>query len=161
MIPVLVVAAAIVDDLAAPRQLLTARRTRPPTIAGRWELPGGKVEPGETPVQALHRELAEELGVTVRLGSEVPGPAAGCWPITRRHVMRVWAAQVVEGEPRLHEGHDELRWLPPARGTTCPWLDGDLALIAELVVRSAGPAAWVDGGPAASARQGRLPDPLD
>ena len=44
----LVVGAAIVDDLARPARLLAARRTEPPALAGGWELPGGKVEPGES-----------------------------------------------------------------------------------------------------------------
>ena len=57
--PVLVVAAAIVDHLDNPRELFAARRSVPPALAGRWELPGGKVEPGETPLQALEREIEE------------------------------------------------------------------------------------------------------
>ena len=70
----LVVAAAIVDDLARPQRLLAARRRAPAELAGGWEFPGGKVEPDETPVAALHRELREELAVSVRLGAEVLGP---------------------------------------------------------------------------------------
>lgn len=75
--PVLVVAGAILDDLASPRRLLSARRAQPVSLAGRWEFPGGKVEPGEDPVVALHRELHEELGVVVRLGAEVVAPSPG------------------------------------------------------------------------------------
>ena len=56
-----VVGAAIVRD----GRVLAARRTAPPEAAGRWELPGGKVESGETPDAALVREVAEELGCTV------------------------------------------------------------------------------------------------
>jgi 8-oxo-dGTP diphosphatase len=70
----LVVGAAVVDDLITPTVLLAGRRTEPPHLAGGWELPGGKVDPGETPLQALHREIAEELGVEVEVGRELPGP---------------------------------------------------------------------------------------
>ncbi|MCB7135699.1 (deoxy)nucleoside triphosphate pyrophosphohydrolase [Cellulosimicrobium marinum] len=128
----LVVAAAIVDDLAEPRHLLSARRTRPLHLAGRWEFPGGKVDPGETAEEALHRELREELGVRVELGDEVPGPEHGTWVITDRHVMRLWFARVVDGEPAPLVEHDELAWLGPGEWFTVPWLDADVPIVEEL-----------------------------
>ena len=73
----LVVGAAVVDDLVRPTRLLAARRTEPSSLAGGWELPGGKVDDGEMPLAALHRELLEELGVEVRVGPHVPGPLPG------------------------------------------------------------------------------------
>ena len=129
-----VVAAAIVDDVAAPTRLLAARRRRPRGLAGRWEFPGGKVDPGETPVAALHRELAEELGVTVTLGEEVPGPdVGGGWRISDRHVMRLWPAVVATGEPRPLVEHDDLRWLEVGAWFDVPWLDADVPIVHALV----------------------------
>ena len=128
----LVVAAAIVDDLVEPRRLLAARRTRPLHLAGRWEFPGGKVDPGETPEEALHRELREELGVAVELGDEITGPEHGTWVITDRHVMRLWCARIVEGEPQPLVEHDELAWLAPGEWLTVPWLDADVPIVEEL-----------------------------
>jgi 8-oxo-dGTP diphosphatase len=128
----LVVAAAIVDDLAAPRQLLAARRSRPAHLAGRWEFPGGKVDPGETPEEALHRELREELGVRVELGDEVVGPEHGTWVITDRHVMRLWFARIVDGEPEPLVEHDDLAWLEPGEWHAVEWLDGDVPIVEEL-----------------------------
>lgn len=130
--PVLVVAAVIVDDLTRPATLLAARRSRPEHLAGRWEFPGGKVDPGETAVDGLHRELREELGVRVDLGAEVVGPDDGAWKITERHVMRLWFARVVEGEPQPLAEHDELRWLTPATFFDVPWLDGDIRIVEAL-----------------------------
>jgi len=136
----LVVAAAIVDDLGAPRQLLAARRTRPLHLAGRWEFPGGKVDPGETPEEALHRELHEELGVRVELGDEIVGPEHGTWAITDRHVMRLWFARIVEGEPEPLVEHDELAWLTTGEWLSVPWLDADVHIVEELT-RQAAPEA--------------------
>ncbi|QTE29545.1 (deoxy)nucleoside triphosphate pyrophosphohydrolase [Pengzhenrongella sicca] len=131
--PVLVVAAALVDDLAAPSALLAARRCTPAALAGRWEFPGGKVEPGEPPRDALRREIREELGVEIRLGAELVGPAEGAWPLARPYVLRLWLAAVVGGTPRPLVEHDELRWLPAGRWHDVPWLDADLPILTALV----------------------------
>ena len=128
----LVVAAAIVDDLSAPSMLLGARRSRPEHLVGMWEFPGGKVDPGETPEEALHRELCEELGVKVELGSEVVGPDDGGWIITDRHVMRLWLAQVREGTPEPLVEHDLVRWLAPEEWDSVPWLPGDVRIVEAL-----------------------------
>lgn len=130
--PVLVVAAVIVDDLLRPSTFLAARRSRPKDLTGRWEFPGGKVDPGETPEQGLHRELREELGIEVELGDEVPGPVDGAWAITDRHVMRLWFARVTGGVPRPLVEHDELAWLTSASFFDVPWLDGDVPIVHRL-----------------------------
>lgn len=129
----LVVGAAVVDDLAHPTRLLSARRTEPSALAGGWELPGGKVDPGESPLSALHREVREELGVTIRLGRHVPGPLPGAtWPLGERYEMLVWLAQVDEGEPQPIEDHDELRWLGVDELYSVPWLPADLPIVEAL-----------------------------
>ncbi len=99
---------------------------------GRWEFPGGKVDPGETPVEALHRELMEELGVRVELGDELSGPDDGGWIITDRHVLRLWLAVVTGGDPRPLVEHDDLRWLDRPSLLDVDWLDGDVRIVEAL-----------------------------
>ncbi len=130
--PVLVVAAAIVDDLDAPHQLLAARRARPASLAGRWEFPGGKVDAGESPLDALHREIREELGVRITVGTEVVGPQDGVWRLSEKYVMRLWWAELADGTPEPLVEHDELRWLPRAHWTDVPWLDADVPIVEAL-----------------------------
>ena len=130
--PVVVVAAAIVDDLRAPRHLLSARRAQPVSLAGRWEFPGGKVEPGEDTVTALRRELREELGVEVELGPELAGPEHGAWRLSHKYVMRLWIAQVTVGDPQPLVEHDELRWLAVGDWLAVPWLDADVPIVHAL-----------------------------
>lgn len=107
--------------------LLAARRSEPPGLAGRWELPGGKVEPGESPPEALVRELREELGVEVRPLERVPG----AWPVAGQGlVLHVWTAELLSGEPEPLQDHDEVRWLAPGRLLDVPWLEQDLPAVA-------------------------------
>lgn len=128
----LVVAGAVVDRLEAPTRLLAARRAKPISLAGRWEFPGGKVEQGESPQDALRRELREELGVSVTLGAEHVGPDAGAWILSERYEMRLWLAVVDDGEPAPHVEHDELRWLERGQWLSVPWLDGDVRIVESL-----------------------------
>lgn len=125
-----VVAIALLDRLRRPTRLLAARRTEPPPLSGFWELPGGKVDPGESWRQALHREIAEELGVAVELGQRVRGPRPdGRWMLSERHVMSVWFGAVTSGQPRPLQGHDALRWLTPPQFGEVAWLDGNRPVV--------------------------------
>jgi len=135
----LVVAAAIVDDLDRPSRVLAARRVAPRALAGGWEFPGGKVEPGEDPLSALHRELHEELQVRVRLGPELPPPDGPVWPLTDRLVMRLWFAEIIAGPPAPTDSHDELRWLGADQLGDVRWLPADLAIVDRLRLRLARP----------------------
>ncbi|MGP3953396.1 (deoxy)nucleoside triphosphate pyrophosphohydrolase [Streptomyces sp. 7N604] len=121
----MVVGAAVLDG----GRLLAARRSAPPALAGRWELPGGKLEPGETPEEGLVRELREELGVEVEPLARIPGE----WTLKPGYVLRVWTVRLVAGEPRPLEDHDELRWLTPDRVDEVDWLDQDRPAVAEVV----------------------------
>ncbi|NHW49021.1 (deoxy)nucleoside triphosphate pyrophosphohydrolase [Paenarthrobacter sp. MSM-2-10-13] len=138
-----VVGAAVVDSLEAPTRLLAARRTAPPQFAGMWEFPGGKVETGESAEDALHRELAEELGVQVNLGPELESGNIVGWTLNERAAMRVWFAELTAGEPRPLEDHDELRWVSLADSDQLlglPWIPADLPIVRALLDRVAAPA---------------------
>ncbi|MET1007741.1 MAG: NUDIX domain-containing protein [Propionibacteriaceae bacterium] len=126
--PALVVAAIIVDDVSRPSRVLAARRSTPEALAGRWEFPGGKVEPGEGAVEALRRELWEELQVQVIVGDELVAPDPAGWPISERYVMRAWLAQISAGTPAPTGSHDRIVWLEPSRLLTLDWLDADVAI---------------------------------
>ncbi|MEJ2864923.1 (deoxy)nucleoside triphosphate pyrophosphohydrolase [Actinomycetospora flava] len=129
-----VVGAALVRD----GRVLAARRTRPASAAGRWELPGGAVEPGEDEATALARELREELalhdvGVGERVGPEVPLPG--------ERVLRIRVCAAA-GEPTALE-HDALAWLGPEELDGIDWLDADRAVLPALgaLLRPPGPSS--------------------
>lgn len=136
MKPKLIVGAAILDDVALPSNLLVARRSAPVALAGLWEFPGGKVEPGEQPEQAIHREIVEELGVQIKLGDELLATDPAGWPLRGNAVMRVWFAAIESGSPQTLEDHDELRWMPLADSAgllELPWISADVPIVLELL----------------------------
>lgn len=120
-----VVAAAIIRD----GRLLAAQRAYPAALAGRWELPGGKVEPGETEVEALVRECREELGVTVTISDRI-GPDVAT--VDGAGILRTWRAEIVDGlEPEPAE-HRSLLWLSAGRLDDVDWLDADRPVLDHL-----------------------------
>jgi 8-oxo-dGTP diphosphatase len=123
-----VVGAAVVRE----GRMLACRRTSPPEAAGRWELPGGKVEPGETPDAALVREVREELGCGIAVRRWLAAEA----PIGRRHVLRAALCDLVDGEPVPTE-HDAVRWLAAEELHEVDWLEPDRPFL-PLITRALG-----------------------
>ncbi|GAB3669052.1 (deoxy)nucleoside triphosphate pyrophosphohydrolase [Actinocorallia lasiicapitis] len=117
---VIVVGAAIIEG----GRLLAAQRAQPASLAGGWELPGGKVDPGESDETALVRECREELGVTIKPLQRIGGD----WPLSPTSVLRVWTATLIEGRPQALE-HAELRWLDDDELMDVDWLPGDLPVV--------------------------------
>ncbi|MBB5080912.1 (deoxy)nucleoside triphosphate pyrophosphohydrolase [Nonomuraea endophytica] len=117
---IVVVAAVIVSD----GRVLAAQRAEPPALAGGWEFPGGKVDPGEGEEEALLRECREELGVEISVGRRVGGD----WPLSPGYVMRVWLATLQVGTPVAKE-HLALRWLGPDEYFSVDWLGADLPVM--------------------------------
>jgi 8-oxo-dGTP diphosphatase len=122
---ILVVGAAIVRA----GLLLAQQRAYPPSVAGLWELPGGRVEPNETPPEALRRECREELGVDVLVGPQL-GPDV---PIRDGLVLRVHEAALTppDATPHPHD-HHALRWLTVAQLDSVEWLPADQALVPAM-----------------------------
>jgi 8-oxo-dGTP diphosphatase len=122
MVNQIVVAGAIVAD----SQVLIAQRTRPPELAGRWELPGGKVAAGETESEALARELDEELGVDVAVGEHLCDVE-----LNATTTLRAYAATLVRGEPQPHD-HAALRWVSAAGLDAVDWVPADRGFLPAL-----------------------------
>jgi 8-oxo-dGTP diphosphatase len=119
----IVVAGALISDGA----LLVAQRQRPPELAGLWELPGGKVTPGEDEADALARELREELGVEVTVGARLGGDV----PLSGTMTMRAYRVTLRSGSPHPHD-HRALRWVRADELDTLAWVPADRAWVADL-----------------------------
>ena len=127
-----VVAAALVRN----GKVLAARRPSR-SVRQYWEFPGGKVERGETDIDALFRELREELGVTVEIERAIGRSLHKLH--TRTIDLRVYFVRLVEGEPRAHV-HEELRWLGPDELREVHWSNADVPLLpsVERILRHEG-----------------------
>ncbi|MEO3781064.1 (deoxy)nucleoside triphosphate pyrophosphohydrolase [Micromonospora sp. B11E3] len=120
-----IVGAAIIAD----GRVLACARSAPPEVAGMWEFPGGKVEPGESETAALARECAEELGVRVEVGQRV---GRNVRMAHGRSVLKVYTARLLhDDQPKALE-HSALRWLSAAELDTVTWLPADAPIVAAL-----------------------------
>lgn len=123
----IVVAGAVISGSA----LLVAQRLRPPEVAGRWELPGGKVAPGETEPVALARELAEELGIEeadVEVGDRVGDDV----PLSPTATLKAYQVRLTRGEPQPHD-HHALRWVSAVELPDIDWVPADRSWLSDLI----------------------------
>jgi 8-oxo-dGTP diphosphatase len=119
----IVVAGALISGAS----LLVAQRARPPELAGLWELPGGKVATGESETAALVRELREELGVDVTVGSRIGADVALNGATTLRAYL------VTQTGGALHPNdHRALRWINADEVDGLAWVPADRTWLAEL-----------------------------
>jgi len=124
--PQRVVAAVLVDRQG---RVLIAQRPPGKWQAGRWEFPGGKLEPGEGEEAAVRRELAEELGIRVDVAERLTGCSHDYGD--RRVEMGLWLVLRHEGEPQGLDGQ-ALKWVTLAKLPDEDLLEADLPLIAVL-----------------------------
>ncbi|MBV8393162.1 MAG: 8-oxo-dGTP diphosphatase MutT [Alphaproteobacteria bacterium] len=124
----LVAAVALVDP---DGRVLIAQRPEGKSMAGLWEFPGGKVDAGETPEQALVRELHEELGIETATSCLAPIAFASHGYAKFHLLMPVFACRKWRGTPRPREGQT-LTWALPAELSRYPMPPADLPLIGLL-----------------------------
>jgi 8-oxo-dGTP diphosphatase len=125
---VLVAAVALIDP---DGRVLLAERPAGKPMAGLWEFPGGKVEPGETPEAALIRELEEELGIATWASCLAPLTFASHAYDDFHLLMPLFACRKWQGVPRPRE-HGALRWVRPAELARYPMPPADRPLVAIL-----------------------------
>ena len=122
------VACALVD---ADRRVLIAQRPEGKAMAGLWEFPGGKLEPGETPEEALIRELQEELGIETKQACLAPLSFVSYSYESFHLVMPLYVCRKWQGAPMPKE-HQALKWVRPTSLRDYPMPAADEPLIGPL-----------------------------
>ncbi|MCM2475185.1 8-oxo-dGTP diphosphatase MutT [Rhizobium sp. CG5] len=127
--PILLVAACALIDTDG--RILLAQRPEGKSLAGLWEFPGGKVEPGETPEETLVRELEEELGIVTQVPCLAPLTFASHTYETFHLLMPLFVCRRFEGIPHGREGQ-ALKWVKPQALRQYPMPPADEPLIPFL-----------------------------
>ena len=128
-LPILLVAACALVD--ADRRVLIAQRPEGKQFAGLWEFPGGKLEAGESPEQALIRELQEELGISTRSACLAPLSFVSYGYESFHLLMPLFVCRKWEGIVQARE-HSALKWVSPRALRDYPMPPADAPLIAPL-----------------------------
>ena len=123
------VVAAVICDSFDKKQKIFATAKGYGEFKGKWEFPGGKVETGETPQQALVREIQEELATKVRVGNLITTVEYD-YPAFHLSMDCFWC-ELEEGKLKLLEAEDA-RWLTKEKLYSVSWLPADMKLIAEI-----------------------------
>ncbi len=126
MKPIRVTAAIIEND----GKVLIAKRKKGWRFAGKWEFPGGKIEPNETPEECLKRELKEELGIETDIGSFFC-ESTYAYPHATVQLL-VYRAVHISGDYTLYD-HQEMRWVSPEHLRDYDFPEADEAVIDKLV----------------------------
>ena len=124
----LVVACALIDP---DGRVLIAQRPPQKAMGSLWEFPGGKIEPGERPEEALIRELAEELGIVVREPCLAPFTFASHRYADFQLLMPLYVCRRWEGDPTPRE-HSAIKWVRPRDLAQYPMPPADVPLIPML-----------------------------
>ncbi len=110
-------------------RILIARRKSGDQMAGKWEFPGGKIEPGETPEQCLKRELLEELGVEIGIDGFI---CSSTWKYDHATIqLLAFKATLLSGELILHD-HAEISWVTPRELGDYDFPEADVPIIRHL-----------------------------
>lgn len=117
----------VAGALISAGRLLVAQRVRPPELAGLWELPGGKVGPGETDAEALIRELYEELGADVAVGDRMGLDIS----LSETMMLRAYRVYQTGGTVAAHD-HRAVRWVSRAELHELSWVPADTAWLPDL-----------------------------
>lgn len=128
-LPIVLVAAAALIDVDG--RVLIAQRPEGKQLAGLWEFPGGKVEPGERPEDALIRELDEELGIQVKEACLAPFVFASHAYESFHLLMPLWLCRRWDGVVTQRH-HAALAWVRPNRMSDYPMPPADFPLVAYL-----------------------------
>lgn len=115
-------------------KILIAQRKTGDALAGKWEFPGGKMEPGETPEQCLRRELMEEFGVDTRIGAYL---CSSEFEYKHIHIeLLAYRAEHLSGEFKLND-HDNIAWVRPGELKEYDLSSADLP-VAAMLMKEAG-----------------------
>ena len=112
-------------------KVLACRRAADRHLGGLWEFPGGKVEEGEDPREALARELSEELGIVVKVGDRFDAVVEWTDGVVRIRLSG-YLCEIEEGKAEPLE-HEEIRWCGRAELPGMDWAKADLPILDELL----------------------------
>ena len=110
-------------------KILIAQRKKGDALEHKWEFPGGKMEPGETPEQCLARELMEEFGIQTRVKDFFASSI-----FAYQHIkieLLAYDVEYLSGQFQLHD-HQEIRWVPPAELDMYDFSEADIPIASKL-----------------------------